>query len=90
MTINYEFNAFMNRVREGLPEHLLEGHPDFVRRREAFNEVNARYEESESRIFEGDRRYHATREKPAPPSVRPRQIEGAPALSSRCRRSSRT
>lgn len=48
MTINYEFNAFMNRVREGLPEHLLEGHPDFVRRREAFNEVNARYEKAKA------------------------------------------
>lgn len=78
MTINYEFNAFMNRVREGCPSTFSRGTPTSCVGGEAFNEVNA-LRKSESRIFEGDRRYHATREKPAPPSVRPRQIEGAPA-----------
>lgn len=45
---NPEFNAFQNRVRKALPEHLLETHPDFVRRRAAYEEVEARYEEAKA------------------------------------------
>jgi len=48
MSTNHEFNAFMHRVREALPEHLLEEHPEFVRRHAAFNEVAARYEKAKA------------------------------------------
>lgn len=48
MSTNDEFNAFMNRVREALPEHFLEEHPDFVRRRAAYEEVKERYEKAKA------------------------------------------
>lgn len=50
MAIDYEFNSFMNRVREALPEHLLEERPDFVRRHAAFNEVDARYQKAKAAL----------------------------------------
>jgi hypothetical protein len=48
MIINDEFDAFRSRVREALPEQLLKEHPEFVRRRAAFHEVNARYEKAKT------------------------------------------